>query len=94
MGGAANVANNIASLGGTAFLVGIIGEDISGRTLKMELKRRDIITDYLITDMKRPTIQKMRVIARNQQLLRVDYDTNKEIGMQSFKKIIAININK
>jgi len=90
LGGAANVANNIASLGGTAFLVGIIGEDISGRTLKMELKKRDIITDYLITDMKRPTIQKMRVIARNQQLLRVDYDTNKEIGVQSFEKVIAI----
>jgi len=90
LGGAANVANNIASLGGTAFLVGIIGGDISGRTLKMELKKRDIITDYLITDMKRPTIQKMRVIARNQQLLRVDYDTNKEIGVQSFEKVIAI----
>ena len=90
LGGAANVANNITSLCGTAFLVGIIGNDISGRTLKMELQKRDIITDHLITDMKRPTIQKMRVIARNQQLLRVDYDTNKEISVQTFEKVIAI----
>jgi len=90
LGGAANVANNIASLCGTAFLVGIIGNDLSGRTLKIELQKRDIITDYLIADNKRPTIEKMRVIARNQQLLRVDYDTNKEIGVQSFDKVIAI----
>lgn len=90
LGGAANVANNIASLCGTAFLVGIIGNDLSSRTLKMELQKRDIIADYLITDRKRPTIQKMRVIARNQQLLRVDYDTNKEIGVQTFDKVIAI----
>ena len=90
LGGGANVANNVASLCGTAFLVGIIGNDMSSRTLKMELKKRDIITDYLITDRKRPTIQKMRVIARNQQLLRVDYDTTKEIGVQTFDKVISI----
>lgn len=87
-GGAANVASNIASLGGTVYMIGIVGDDGSSKTLKRELQKRSIITDYLITDRKRPTIQKMRAVARGQQLLRVDYEIKEEIGELIFEKVI------
>lgn len=87
-GGAANVANNIASLGGSVYMIGIVGDDGSSKTLKRELQKRSIITDYLITDAKRPTIQKMRAVARGQQLLRIDFEKRDEIGNLTFDKVV------
>ncbi|MBN2251892.1 MAG: D-glycero-beta-D-manno-heptose-7-phosphate kinase [Candidatus Altiarchaeota archaeon] len=76
-GGAANVANNVAALGGTAQVVGVIGRDEEGEKLVSELARRGIRTDGAFVDDKRPTIQKVRVIGRNQQLLRMDFEDTK-----------------
>jgi len=86
-GGAANVASNISALGGTVYMIGIVGDDGTSRTLKRELQKRSIITDHLAVDRKRPTILKMRVMARSQQLLRVDYEVKDEIGDLTFDKI-------
>src|SRR3989338_596973 len=72
-GGAANVATNIAGLGGNVYIVGTVGNDDMAPILVEELKKRNINVDYLVKDATRPTITKMRVIARSQQLLRVDY---------------------
>lgn len=87
-GGAANVANNIASLRGKIYLISIIGNDESGKILKTELRKRNITTNYLIKDSKRPTTQKTRIITQNQQLLRIDFEKQEGIESRMGKKII------
>ncbi len=71
-GGASNSANNIASLGGNAFLVGVIGNDEMKEKMHSILKLNKINSDGLVVDDSRPTILKTRVVAQNQQLLRID----------------------
>ena len=62
-GGAANVACNIASLGGNAVMAGVIGKDEPGTLLMKELQERGIETSQVIVDRKKPTTQKVRVVA-------------------------------
>src|SRR3989338_70665 len=81
-GGAAHVATNIAGLGGNVYIIGTIGHDEAGPVLIQELKKTGINADYLVSDNTRPTITKMRIIARSQQLLRVDYE--KVHGIDAF----------
>lgn len=71
-GGAANVAVNAASLGGTAHLFGIIGNDTDGRRFRESLTKTGVDDNGLIVDEKRPTSRKTRLIARGNQVLRVD----------------------
>jgi D-glycero-beta-D-manno-heptose-7-phosphate kinase len=87
-GGAANVANNIAALGASVFLVGIVGRDNAKAGLLYELKKRNI-SSALIED-ERPTIQKVRVMGQNQQLLRIDYETKDGVSKNIEKKIIEV----
>jgi len=72
LGGAANVAHNIVSLGGKVELCGVLGNDQMGRWLKGDLKNRKIGTRGIITLANRPTTVKTRVIAHSQQVVRVD----------------------
>lgn len=74
-GGAANVATNVASLGGQAFLCGVTGNDLLRGHLSRELLSQLVDTDGLIADDKRPTTTKTRVIAHNQQVVRVDSES-------------------
>lgn len=78
-GGAANVANNISSLGAKAFMVGIAGEDEAKNILLNELKKRNIDTKGIFTDKDKPTTQKIRIVGKSQQLLRVDYEKKEHI---------------
>ena len=71
-GGAANVANNLSSLGADVTLVGKIGDDIEGKFLKKELSRRKIRIEGIFTDKATSTIFKTRIIAQHQQVVRVD----------------------
>lgn len=73
LGGAANVARNIVTLGGKASLVGLIGDDDAAHCLQM-LTRQAGIESHLSASSERPTIVKLRVIGRHQQLLRLDFD--------------------
>ena len=73
LGGAANVARNVAALGAQATLVGIVGDDEPGRHVA-ELAREAGIRAELAVDAGRPTTLKMRVLGRQQQLLRVDFE--------------------
>lgn len=72
LGGAANVANNIAALGAKAYLVSTIANDLNGKVLIELFKEKEINSDYLVYDEKRPTIVKTRIVAVSQQLVRVD----------------------
>ena len=72
LGGAANVANNIASLGGQAYLCGFVGYDFAGKELEHISKQRNIHT--LLIHTQSPTITKARIIGGKQQIVRVDYE--------------------
>jgi D-beta-D-heptose 7-phosphate kinase/D-beta-D-heptose 1-phosphate adenosyltransferase len=72
-GGAANVALNIASLNGQVTLVGITGKDEAASTLQTHLQAMDINCDFVVT-AEHPTITKLRVLSRNQQLIRLDFE--------------------
>ena len=72
-GGAANVAMNIASLGGSSRLVGLTGMDEAARVLNTKLAEVNVKCDF-VTSATHPTITKLRVLSRNQQLLRLDFE--------------------
>jgi D-beta-D-heptose 7-phosphate kinase/D-beta-D-heptose 1-phosphate adenosyltransferase len=92
-GGAANVASNIQALGGKAYLIGILGRDINAKKLRMILKERDIDTRWLVTDWKRPTTLKSRILARGQQVVRIDHEQKKFIDGAITRKIMEIVTN-
>ena len=73
-GGAANVARNIASLGGKATLLSVVGDDEAGRSLAALLEKEHVTTMFH-KDPQLPTTVKLRVIGRQQQLLRIDFET-------------------
>ena len=72
-GGAGNVSLNIAALGAGVCLVGITGQDEAGEALATRLQAARVYCDFLISD-SHPTITKLRVISRHQQLLRMDFE--------------------
>ncbi len=73
-GGAANVARNIASLGGSATLLSVVGDDEAGRVLADLLTKENVATHFH-KDASLPTTVKLRVIGRQQQLMRIDFET-------------------
>ncbi|MBZ5487397.1 bifunctional D-glycero-beta-D-manno-heptose-7-phosphate kinase/D-glycero-beta-D-manno-heptose 1-phosphate adenylyltransferase HldE [Halomonas aquamarina] len=72
-GGAANVALNVASLGGHAALAGVVGDDDNADLLEGRLHTAKVST-YFQRSADIPTITKLRVMSRNQQLLRLDFE--------------------
>ena len=85
-GGAANVANNLSSLGADVSVVGKIGDDIEGAILKKELQRRRIHTQGVFIDKSMDTIFKTRIIAQHQQVVRVDRESKASSGPDTVKK--------
>ncbi|OYT35993.1 hypothetical protein B6U91_02115 [Candidatus Pacearchaeota archaeon ex4484_71] len=90
LGGAANVANNVNSLGGTAYLFGLVGEDEAGEIMKDECANRGII-HFLLKD-ENPTIVKQRVIAHNKQVVRLDFGENSLEKMSEENEKSFLNI--
>ena len=72
LGGAANVAANLKSIGAEPILVGTLQQDIAGNRLQALLRGLEIRADRLVIDPTRPTIIKTRVIGQQQQMLRID----------------------
>jgi rfaE bifunctional protein kinase chain/domain len=73
LGGAANVARNVAALGAKTTILGVIGDDEPGRRVS-ELLKSSQVDSQLEVDGKVPTTVKLRVIARQQQLIRLDFE--------------------
>jgi D-beta-D-heptose 7-phosphate kinase/D-beta-D-heptose 1-phosphate adenosyltransferase len=72
LGGAANVVNNIRSLGGQVFLSGLIGGDERGRKILGLLEGKGVPTGGVLIDPRRPTTVKTRIVAHSQQVVRFD----------------------
>jgi len=79
LGGAANVALNLKSLGAEPIICSIKGNDTDGSTLKELCKKEGLVTDALINDYSRRTTVKTRIIGNNHQLLRIDEEDTKDI---------------
>ncbi|MDR1418107.1 MAG: D-glycero-beta-D-manno-heptose-7-phosphate kinase [Endomicrobium sp.] len=89
LGGAANVASNIAALGAKAYMVSTIGSDLYGKILVDMFKEKKINADYLVYDDKRPTIVKSRIIAVSQQLVRIDKEVKGQFESRIENKLIS-----
>ena len=93
-GGAANVAANVAGLGATPFLVGIVGIDAEAEMLSAVLAEGNVSAKFLIPIKKRETTVKTRIIAHQQQVVRLDQENTKpleqkdiEIVLKSIEKV-------
>lgn len=87
-GGAANVANNIASLGAKVYLAGVLGTDLYCGVISDLLKKHKINSDFVINDPSRPTTVKTRLIAQNNKhLARVDNETDEPVSAEIQKQI-------
>jgi D-beta-D-heptose 7-phosphate kinase / D-beta-D-heptose 1-phosphate adenosyltransferase len=88
LGGAGNVARNIAALGGTVALVGLVGGDAEGHDASRLVGEEDGIEGYLVTDAGRPTTLKTRFISGGQQLLRVDLEESRPVTGEVEQRLI------
>lgn len=79
-GGAANVAANAAALGATASLHGVVGDDAAGAALREALRALTIDTDFVHTVAGRPTTSKTRIVARGQQVVRIDREVTNPLA--------------
>ena len=73
VGGAGNVALNIAKLGGKVTLLGVVGDDDEGRIVKSLLEAAGVVCDLLVEKNVR-SICKLRILAQHQQLIRLDFE--------------------
>jgi D-beta-D-heptose 7-phosphate kinase/D-beta-D-heptose 1-phosphate adenosyltransferase len=90
LGGAANVAHNVAALGGSVELLGVVGDDEPARQLRTDLRRAGVRHDALVADPSRCTTRKLRVVTtRNQQVARIDYESDQEIAGELQDALVA-----
>src|SRR6266481_3686482 len=87
LGGAANVAANVAALGADCRLVAVVGEDQRGQSVRTELEDLKLDPTYLITDAARPTTSKTRVVARGQQMLRIDEEIEDPVSAKVMEQL-------
>ncbi|PYU27354.1 MAG: bifunctional heptose 7-phosphate kinase/heptose 1-phosphate adenyltransferase [Acidobacteria bacterium] len=87
LGGAANVANNLAQLGCEVFLAGVVGRDHSAEELLQLAKQSGIHTEGVVVE-DRPTTLKTRVIGHGQQVLRIDKETCSELNEHSTRRFL------
>lgn len=76
LGGAANVAANVVATGATCHVVGVVGSDIHGHDLREALRAAGMSDARLLTVAGRPTTTKTRVVARGQQIVRIDEEVD------------------
>lgn len=89
LGGAANVMRNLAVLGAQVSAYGMVGTDEAGMRLRALLAHHGIITDGLRADANRPTTEKQRVFAGNQQVCRIDYERGEEASREFRHQLLA-----
>ena len=90
LGGAANVAHNVAALGGRVEMIGLAGDDPEAARLRTDLARLSIGTSGIVTDPARCTTRKLRVVTtRNQQVARIDYESDSEIAGALEAEVVA-----
>lgn len=88
LGGAANVAQNVAAMGAGCDLVAVVGDDAAGHTLRAHLDAGNMESRSLVT-VARPTTTKTRVMARSQQLVRFDEEDDADLSSDDVDRVLA-----
>jgi D-beta-D-heptose 7-phosphate kinase / D-beta-D-heptose 1-phosphate adenosyltransferase len=87
LGGAANTAANVASLGGRATLLSLVGDDAAGEALASRCRQSGV--DLLPVRDGRPTLRKARVVGQHQQLVRLDYEDDNPIRPETEPAVLV-----
>lgn len=87
-GGAANIARNLTSLGATVALSGVVGRDATARQMLRLLRENAVGCQSLLRVANRPTSIKTRIIAHQQQVVRVDRETRTELDAPATRRLI------
>lgn len=90
LGGAANVAANVAALGGVGRLVGVTGTDRDGEALREAMKRSSLEDRWLLAVGHRPTTSKTRVVARGQQVVRIDEEQESGLDPTTLRRVTEL----
>ncbi len=88
LGGAANVANNLRALGARCGLAGIIGQDAHGEIVRSLAQQQEIDVSCLIPS-RRPTTLKTRIVARGQQVVRVDRESRTDLSGNTAERLVS-----
>ncbi|MDW8434217.1 MAG: D-glycero-beta-D-manno-heptose-7-phosphate kinase [Aquificaceae bacterium] len=87
LGGAGNVANNLASLGVKSSLLAVVGQDYGRHVIRGLLKEAGV-EDLTVEDTERPTTEKIRVVAMSQQLLRIDSESKNKVSGKVLENLL------
>jgi rfaE bifunctional protein kinase chain/domain len=90
LGGAANVVHNLISLGVNVALAGVVGDDDLGRAVLKRLEEMDVQSEGVVVSKDHQTIRKTRIVAHNQQMLRVDRETIQPLSGEIESAIIEV----
>ena len=90
LGGAANVAMNVAALGARSLLVGVVGDDGDGATIRQELAVARLDDRYVLSVAGRPTTSKTRIISRAQQIVRIDDEVESLLDGSDLERLIKV----
>ncbi|MHC1729417.1 MAG: D-glycero-beta-D-manno-heptose-7-phosphate kinase [Syntrophobacteraceae bacterium] len=88
LGGAANVAHNLASLGSVPYPAGLIGDDAAGAKILELFSERAVSIAGIVEEEGRPTSVKTRIIARTQQVVRYDHESRRSPDPSSLERLI------
>lgn len=88
-GGAANVARNLVPFADVVLACGVIGNDFAGEQLKSTLGEAGTSTDYFVELDHFPTIRKTRIVAQNQQIVRVDRESSIKLTLEDQEKLLS-----
>ncbi|MGH7512148.1 MAG: bifunctional heptose 7-phosphate kinase/heptose 1-phosphate adenyltransferase, partial [Gemmatimonadales bacterium] len=89
LGGAANVAANVAAIGADCRLVAVIGDDARGDSFKGELAQAGLAASHVSVIADRPTTSKTRVVAQGQQVVRIDEEVDEPIPEAAAAGVVA-----
>ncbi len=87
LGGAANVMRNVVALGGKVAAFGVVGVDAPGKTLRGLLDQDGVDSSFVLDDSSRRTTEKQRLLAGNQQLVRMDFEDTAPVSKEMLSKI-------
>jgi D-beta-D-heptose 7-phosphate kinase/D-beta-D-heptose 1-phosphate adenosyltransferase len=90
LGGAGNVAANLAALGAEPVLVGLVGDDARAQQLFDAFAARGVDTRAIVRDATRPTTMKTRIIAHSQQVVRADWESRAEVSGEALAGLLRV----
>jgi D-glycero-beta-D-manno-heptose-7-phosphate kinase len=88
IGGAANVALNVAAMKSSVTMLSMIGEDDEAAILTKLLQENGIQTEFLLSSSRRITTNKTRIISRNQHMMRLDHEITSDLGFEDENRLI------